>query len=299
MKSMTGVGENDHVTANDFRNMLVGICGPGSYILNTGEKFATQLVSNNQLDIGTGMMCHEGHLSTEVEGSSIVIANGAQGMKRIDLIVNRYQRDDVTQVETNSWVYIMGTADASNPVTPEYTEGSIMAGDLIVDCPVFEIHLEGLNITNIKCLVPVIKTSAEIQREEIGEIKEQLNNQIVSYTNKIELINSRYFNLDNSVLKYNRVTGEVSIIVYGHTLEDLAAGQIVYLGYVAKTFAPKEISVPIHVSATPTSGGAATAILYRVGLEYERRMRAFVTKTIKKGYYLYAETHYYIEPGLV
>lgn len=170
MKSMTGVGENDHVTANDFRNMLIGIYGPGSYILNTGEKFATELVSNNQLYIGTGMMCHEGHLSTEVEGASIAITNGAQGMKRTDLIVNRYQRDDATQIETNSWVYIMGAAVASNPVTPAYTKGSILAGDLIVDCPVFEISLDGLSVTGVTCLLPVMKSLSEKQNQITGGI---------------------------------------------------------------------------------------------------------------------------------
>lgn len=168
MKIMTGVGENDHVTPKDFRNMLIGIYGPDNYILNTGEKFATTLVSNNQLDIGTGMMCCEGNLSTDIEGASIEITNGTQGMKRKDLIVNRYQRNDVTQIETNSWVYIMGTADASNPVTPEYTEGSIMAGDLIVDCPVFEISIDGLSVVDVKCLLPIMKSLSEKQNQITG-----------------------------------------------------------------------------------------------------------------------------------
>ena len=211
MKIITGVGENDHVTPNDFRNILIGIWGSGSFILDTGEEFQTNLVSNNQLDIGTGMMCCEGHISTEVEGASIVIANGTQGMKRRDLVVNRYQRNDATQIETNSWVYIMGTADASNPVTPEYTEGNIMAGDLVVDCPVFEISIDGLSVTDVKCLLPVMKNIAkdqETQPEEsadTGWITPKL-------TDKFRAYNSEFTPVYRKIGKQVEVMGAVAPI---------------------------------------------------------------------------------------
>lgn len=165
MKNITGVGEADHVTANDMRNMLVGIFGAGSYILNVGEKLAPTLVSNNQLDIGIGTMCHHGNLSGEEKGASVAITNGTQGMKRIDLIVNRYQRNEESQVESNSWVYIMGTPDASNPAVPSCVAGNPLDGDLIDDCPVFKVTLNGLNVESVECLLPIVKPLADIITE--------------------------------------------------------------------------------------------------------------------------------------
>ncbi|MGN0332614.1 MAG: hypothetical protein ACI4D9_06280 [Lachnospiraceae bacterium] len=168
MRNVTGVGEADHVTANDFRNMLIGIFGLGSYILQTGDKLAPTLVSNNQMDIGSGMMCSQGNLSIEDTGASIAITNGTQGMKRIDLVVNRYTRNDASQIESNDWVYLMGTADATSPVEPEYSEGDIVAGDLIADCPVYRITINGLSVESIECLLPVIKPLTEKQNQITG-----------------------------------------------------------------------------------------------------------------------------------
>lgn len=165
MENVIGVGASAHVTASNFRNMLIGILGKKSYILNTGECLATTLVSNNQLDIGTGMIFHNGTLSAEEKGASVAITNGTQGMKRIDLIVNRYQRDEETQIETNEWIYIMGTPDASSPVAPEHTAGDVMSDDLIDDCPVFQLTLNGLNVTEVKCLLPIMKNMGEKQNQ--------------------------------------------------------------------------------------------------------------------------------------
>lgn len=165
MKIVTGVGENDHVTEVDFRNMLLGIVGPGNFIFNIGERLEATLISNNQLDIGTGMMYTDGNVSAEVKGESITITNGTQGMKRIDLVVNRYTRDEATQVETNSWVYLQGTPDAVSPLVPEYVEGSILAKDLVVDTPVYEITLDGLNVASVDCLLPVLRPLLDKQNQ--------------------------------------------------------------------------------------------------------------------------------------
>ncbi len=50
---------------------------------------------------------------------------------------------------------IQGTPAAEDPVAPEYTEGNLQEGDLVDDCPVFEAHLDGINVTEIKKLLIV------------------------------------------------------------------------------------------------------------------------------------------------
>lgn len=50
---------------------------------------------------------------------------------------------------------IMGTPDAESPVAPAYTEGNLQDGDLVDDCPVFEVHLDGINVTEVVNLLSV------------------------------------------------------------------------------------------------------------------------------------------------
>ena len=77
-------------------------------------------------------------------------------MKRIDLVVNRYTRNDETGLEKNEWIVIIGTPDASSPKVPQHTIGNLQNGDLIDDCPVFEVHYDGINVTEVKKLLPVM-----------------------------------------------------------------------------------------------------------------------------------------------
>lgn len=86
----------------------------------------------------------------------VTLTNGSQGVKRIDLVVNRYTRNDETGLEKNEWIVIIGTPDASSPKVPQHTIGNLQNGDLIDDCPVFEVHYDGINVTEVKKLLPVM-----------------------------------------------------------------------------------------------------------------------------------------------
>lgn len=157
MKIVTGKTGTPHVTSRQFRGMMEGIIGQDSYIITHGENLEPELVTNNKLKIKSGMMCHRGNISTVEIGTydEVAIQNGTQGMKRIDLIVNRYSKVEGTGIEENNWVVIQGTPGAEDPVAPAYTEGNLQEGDLVDDCPVFEAHLDGINVTEIKKLLIV------------------------------------------------------------------------------------------------------------------------------------------------
>lgn len=157
MKIVTGKTGTPHVTSRQFRGMMEGIIGQDSYIITHGENLEPELVTNNKLKIKSGMMCHHGNISTVEIGTydEVTIQNGTQGMKRIDLIVNRYSKVEETGIEENNWVVIQGTPAAEDPVAPAYTEGNLQEGDLVDDCPVFEAHLDGINVTEIVKLLDV------------------------------------------------------------------------------------------------------------------------------------------------
>lgn len=157
MKIVTGKTGTPHVTSRQFRGMMEGIIGQDSYIITHGENLELELVTNNKLKIKSGMMCHHGNISTVEIGTydEVTIQNGTQGMKRIDLVVNRYSKNDETGIESNDWIVIQGTPAADDPATPSYTEGNLQEGDLVDDCPVFEVHLDGINVTEVKKLLSV------------------------------------------------------------------------------------------------------------------------------------------------
>ena len=157
MKIVSGRTGSPHVTSQQFRQMLEGIIGQGSYIITSGENLKPELSSNNLLKIRSGMMAHHGCISCVDIGTydEVTLTNGSQGMKRIDLIVNRYTRNAETEVENCSWKVIMGTPAASNPTVPSYTKGNLQNGDLVDECPAFEVHYDGINVTEVKSLLSV------------------------------------------------------------------------------------------------------------------------------------------------
>lgn len=157
MKIVSGRTGSPHVTSQQFRQMLEGIIGQGSYIITSGENLKPELSSNNLLKIRSGMMAHHGCISCVDIGTydEVTLTNGSQGMKRIDLIVNRYTRNAETEVENCSWKVIMGTPAASNPTVPSYTKGNLQNGDTVDDCPIFEVHYDGINVAEVKSLLSV------------------------------------------------------------------------------------------------------------------------------------------------
>lgn len=165
MKIVSGKTGSPHVTSHEFRQIIEGTIGQESYILKSGDNLEPELVSNNLLKIKSGMMSHHGNVSSVENYDEIELMNGTQGMKRIDLIVNRYTRNDETKIENNSWICIVGTPDASSPTVPSYTAGNLQEGDLIDDCPVLQISYDGINVTEVKKLLSVAKTASELEAE--------------------------------------------------------------------------------------------------------------------------------------
>lgn len=169
MEIVSGLGEKPHVTSQQFRQILEGTIGQKSYIVTSGENLEPELAANNLLKIRSGMMSHHGNVSSVKIGTydEVELTNGSQGMKRIDLVVNRYTRNAETNIEKNEWVVIMGTPVASNPVAPAYTVGNLQKGDLVDDCPVFELHYDGINVTEVKKMLSVLPNVAELNSKII------------------------------------------------------------------------------------------------------------------------------------
>ena len=185
MQIVTGKTGTPHVTSQQFRQFIEGTVGQGSYILNSAENLEPELVTNNKLKIRSGMMCHHGNLSVVEIGTydEVTIPNGTQGMKRVILIANRYTRNEETGIEECEWHKFIGVSDPDEfKEVMSYTEGNLQEGDLVDDCPVFEIHQDGLNVTEIKKLlsvtpdIPALNASlSELSETESVELRNNFN----------------------------------------------------------------------------------------------------------------------------
>ena len=198
MKIVSGRTGSPHVTSQQFRQMLEGIIGQGSYIITSGEKLKPELSSNNLLKIRSGMMAHHGCISCVDIGTydEVTLTNGSQGMKRIDLIVNRYTRNAETEVENCSWKVIQGKPVASNPAVPAYTSGNLQNGDLVDDCPAFEVHYDGINVTEVKSLLSVTDGLSGLSSNLT-----KANNILTNMESNLMAINTYHMTLNTSNVK--------------------------------------------------------------------------------------------------
>lgn len=171
MEIITGYTGKPHVTSEQDRDVNIGVVGEGSYVLQTGMQLAAEVSSNNEIKIRDGVLMHQGCTASIKKNTydSLTIINGSQGMKRIDLIVARYEKNQDNRTEGLDLKVIQGTPAESNPVVPEYTEGDIQAGDYVADMPMYQVIIDGLNITEVKKVFEVAP-GIDAMKKEIAEL---------------------------------------------------------------------------------------------------------------------------------
>ena len=184
MEIITGYVGKKHVTSEQERDVNQGIVGPGSYVLKTGMQMEAEVSSNNEIKIRDGVLMHQGCAASIKKNTydSLTIINGSQGMKRIDLIVARYEKNRDDETERLGLKVIQGTPAESNPAAPEYTEGSIQAGDYIADMPMYQVIINGLNITEVKRLFEV-EPDIDTLKKELVELNGKIPFSTVLYDN--------------------------------------------------------------------------------------------------------------------
>lgn len=239
MKIVSGRTGLPHVTSQQFRQMLEGIIGQGSYIITSGENLKPELSSNNLLKIRSGMMAHHGCISCVDIGTydEVTLTNGSQGMKRIDLIVNRYTRNAETEVENCSWKVIQGKPVASNPAVPAYTSGNLQNGDLVDECPAFEVHYDGINVTEVKSLLSVTDGLSGLSSNLVN-----VKNELTNISNKLTALSDSINNLGSTkTVKLANKSSSNGVATYTDYVTLPSAGS--YVIYCNAT-----------MSGTPTSG---------------------------------------------
>lgn len=238
MELITGTAKTPHVTSTQHRSIYEMIIGEGSYILGKGELLEPELQSNNVLRIRSGMLCHHGSISEVKQNTydEVNIGNGSQGMKRIDLVVARYTKNPETEIETMTWEVIQGTPAADSPVAPAYTEGNMQDGDLTDDCPLFEVHLDGIQVTEVVKLLEVLNGSLAELNSNISESGSWELIGTKTNHDRIYIDTSKYKTVFCEVRNYEQYASIYLPVEYINTIDSTIEKAFTSGGYMSSTF---------------------------------------------------------------
>ena len=218
MEIITGYTGKPHVTAEQDRDVNEGIFDTGSFVLKTGSQLAAELVSNNEIKVRDGVLVIQGCTAVIKKNTydPVTIANGSQGMKRIDLIVARYNKNEETKIEEVMLKVIQGTPNASTAAVPTYKTGDIQSGDLVADMPLYKVTLDGLNVTSVDKMFTVIPTLPELSSKLT-----KANNDITAINNIIKNVEIKKTNLKVAANSDFRWTWDLPTISGYYPLEVL------------------------------------------------------------------------------
>lgn len=187
MNIITGYKAEPHITAQQDRNVNMGIFGTDTYIVNIGSTMAATVVSANEITIADGLLVTEG-CTAEIErgtSESLEIANGSQGMLRTDLIVARYTKASGTGVEDMELAVITGTPAASSPADPSYNTGSIANGDTLVDFPLYRVSLNGISIESVTRIPSIVTIAKGSEVSALSALLTTLSSTVTTISNRV------------------------------------------------------------------------------------------------------------------
>ena len=173
---ITGFAGKEHITSADQGSFNAAVMGGGEFVLERGEQFRCQVISNNKVRIYDGDALMQGrHIIIDRNTyEETTHDNGTQGYKRIDLIVLTYEKNDTSGVESVKLEVIKGTPAESDPAVPEYTTGDILnSGSAKNQMPLYQIPFDGLSIGEPVQLFSTVTTLETMKKEADAEMKAQ------------------------------------------------------------------------------------------------------------------------------
>lgn len=177
MNIVTGYGGRPHITANDAGSFNQGIFSAKDGVLTVGRKFEYSLISNNELRIYDGEGIMQGVHYRILPGTyeSVVLENGTQGNKRIDLIVARYEKNAETGIESVEVAVKKGAETTEIPVEPTAMIGDIRKGATLHEMPLYSVEYNGITVKEIVSRFTEI-ADLRMVREEIDRLNSNLDN---------------------------------------------------------------------------------------------------------------------------
>lgn len=134
-----------------------GVITEGQYVLDVGNKFAYEQISNNEIRIKDGHLVNQGrHACIDYNGfEDVTVENGVPGEKRSDIIVARYTKSPSTGEEACHLCVVKG-AGAAEYSDPALTAGDLLEGATESDMPLYRVNLNGLAVESITPLFKIL-----------------------------------------------------------------------------------------------------------------------------------------------
>ena len=196
---ITGYAGKSHITSAGDGAVNAAVLGNGRYVLDIAEKFAYELISNNQIRIKSGYAVNQGRkIELAVNDyEELTIDNGLQGVKRCDLIAITYEKNLETGIETAVMNVIKGTS-GDDYLDPEHTVGNILNADAKDDFLLYRVKINGLSIESVEKLFEVRKSLINVLgTTDISKIGNGTCTGAISSLNS-SLTNKHYIRIEKS-----------------------------------------------------------------------------------------------------
>lgn len=156
MELVTGSQGKNHVTAEQMADFNRGIYGDAA-ILPIGSKMAVEIQTANRITVKDGVAVLDGR---EVyigygENEAVNLTSGTQGMKRHDIVVVEYKKENESGVESVALKVLPGTPSSTAPKDPAVNDVDIRTGTIYSEKPFCRVRLNGTAIEGIDMLVEV------------------------------------------------------------------------------------------------------------------------------------------------
>lgn len=167
-----------HITPARLATLHRGTIAQNDYVLSVGQKFKTEIISNNVVRVYDGALI-QGGIRGEIEQGDyrdVEISNGIIGMKRNYLIVCRWSVDNEDGRKTHQEIVaVEGAATEGEPQDPETNTNLIEEGAQIHDTVLYRVVKEGLDIVKIDPLFKVL-----MNVEELMEMQREINSKMLT-----------------------------------------------------------------------------------------------------------------------
>lgn len=156
MELVTGFHGKNHVTAEQMADFNRGIYGNAA-ILPIGSRMAVEIQTANRITVKDGVAVFDGR---EVyigygKNEAVNLTSGTQGMKRNDIVVVEYKKEEKSGVESVAFKVVLGTPNAVKATDPHVNDADIRTGTNHSEKPFCRVRLNGTAIEGIDMLVEV------------------------------------------------------------------------------------------------------------------------------------------------
>lgn len=152
---ITGFWGEPHITVENDRGINAAIFGQGRFVLPVGNQLKLEYIGNNTVRLYDGKLIDNGAMAGIPTGKyvDLLVSEAGQGMKRNDILVFQYDKNESTLVETGTFVIIKGTETSGTPSDPSISQEDILDDNAFSDqFPLWRIPVSGAVISTPEML---------------------------------------------------------------------------------------------------------------------------------------------------